>query len=111
MTDELKALIENAEYREVGDYDILMIVPNGIYDGFWGVNGYDNIMLLGKVREEDKWYIVSDKGADVLDIERIGDATFHLDIPSKYGMPTIWFRTPIHIDRTTPISSITGVIR
>lgn len=111
MTKALEELIENAEHREVGDYDILMIVPNGTYDGFWGVNGYDNIMLLGKVREENKWYIISDEGADVLNIERIGHAILNLDIPSVYGMPTIWFRRPIHIDRTTPISSITGVIR
>lgn len=104
MTDELRKLIDNATFRPVGTFDRLMFVSTGIYDGFWGINGYDNILILGGIG--DTWYKVSDYG-DKFDIYKTG-AGFNLDIPTEYGVPCIWFNRPIYIDNTLGVSSVVG---
>ena len=106
MTDALKELRENAPKRRTGTYDKLMFVSNGIYDGFWGVNGYDNILILGWVRETNEWYKVSEYG-DKFDIMRI-ESWFNLDIPSEYGVPCIWFDKPIYINNELGVSNVMG---
>ena len=110
MRKALKEIIDTAEERLVGDFDYLMIVSNGIYDGFWGKNGYDNILILGYVRAEQKWFIVSRYG-DVFSIYYPIMGTFTLDINHKYGVPTIGFGKPIHIDNTDQLSSVIGELR
>ena len=109
MTDKLTQLIEEAPYIHEGIFSSFMIVSNGIYDGFWGVNGYDNILILAKPYKEDKWYIL----ATEVDIFNVYDYTktsvgFSLDIPTEYGVPRIWFYKPIHIDFNIPTSTIIG---
>lgn len=106
MTDQLKYLIENAPPREKGAYDKLMFVSNGIYDGFWGENGYDHILILGWVRKTNKWFKVSEYG-DKFDIFR-ADAWFNLDIPSEYGVPCIWFDRPVYINNELGVSNVVG---
>ena len=108
MKKALKELIAEAPMKEKGTFQQLMFVSNGVYDGFWGKNGYDNIMILGYDAKDKKWYKVSDKG-DVFNI--FGKMkSFNLDIESKYGAPTIWFNNPIHIDNSDGLSTITGKI-
>ena len=104
MTDKLRKLIDNATFRPVGTFDKLMFVSTGKYDGFWGINGYDNILILGRIG--NTWYKVSDYG-DKFDIYKTG-AGFNLDIPTEYGVPCIWFNRPIHIDNTLGVSSVVG---
>lgn len=106
MTDKLRELIDNAPFRPVGTFDKLMFVSTGKYDGFWGVNGYDNILILGWERETDQWYKVSDYG-DKFDIYKTNTG-FNLDIPTEYGVPCIWFNRPIHIDNTLGVSNVVG---
>ena len=106
MIDKLKELIDNAPFRPVGTFDKLMFVSTGIYDGFWGVNGYDNILILGWERETGQWYKVSDYG-DKFDIFKTGEG-FNLDIPTDYGVPCIWFNKPIFIDNTLGVSNVVG---
>lgn len=110
MRKALKEIIDTAEERLVGDFDYLMIVSNGIYDGFWGKNGYDNILILGYVRTEKKWFIISRYG-DVFCMYYPIMGTFTLDINHKYGVPTIGFVKPIHIDNTEQLSSVIGELR
>jgi len=114
MKKALKELIENAPKKTVGTFDALMIISNGVYDGFYGKNGYNNILILGRVRvnEESTWYKVSEYG-DKLDIlsREITHCPFNLDIPTKYGVPVIWFDYPIYIDNSLEISSVLGEIR
>lgn len=106
MTDKLRKLIDNATFRPVGTFDKLMFVSNGTYDGFWGVNGYDHILVLGWERKTNTWYRISAYG-DKFDIYKTG-AGFNLDIPTEYGVPCIWFNRPIYIDNTLGVSSVVG---
>ena len=110
MRKTLKKIIDTAEERSVGYFDTLMFVSNGIYNGFFGKNGYDNILILGYVRAEQKWFIVSRYG-DVFSIYYPIMGTFTLDINHKYGVPTIGFGKPIHIDNTDQLSSVIGELR
>lgn len=106
MTEQLKELIENAPLKTVGVYDKLMFVSNGIYDGFWGANGYDHILVLGWERETNTWYRISAYG-DKFDIYKTNSA-FNLDIPTDYGVPCIWFNKPIYIDNSLGVSNVVG---
>lgn len=108
MTDELKKLIEEAPHIHSGKFATFMIVSNGQYDGFWGVNGYDNILILARPWRKDKWYILSTE-ADVFSVWYC--SSFNLDIPSEYGVPRIWFDKPIEIDYKLKISSVMGYVK
>lgn len=108
MKKKLKELIENSPYRQVGDYDYLMTISNGIYKGFWGKNGYNNILVLGRDWKTLKWYKITDD-VDVLRIENIGRYGLNVEIPTEYGMPCMWFHTPIHIE-DMKISTLSGKI-
>jgi len=104
MTDKLKELIEKATYKPVGDFASLMFVSNGEYDGFFGKNGYDNLLILGC--ENDEWYKISDYGDAFCICTAL--MNFNLDIPSDYGVPRIWFYEPVHIDASFRVSTVIG---
>lgn len=112
MTDELKKLIEEAPHIHSGKFGSFMVVPNGQYDGFWGINGYDNILILARPWREDKWYKLATE-ADVFIVKDLEDRcpTFNLDIPSQYGVPRIWFERPIEIDYRVPTSTVMGYVK
>lgn len=112
MKKALKELIDNAPAISSGDFSAFMFVSNGVYDGFWGKNGYDNIIVLVKLCNDSTWYKLAD-GADKFDIFPMVDSgllmrNFNLDIPSEYGVPRIWFDVPIHIDYRIPTSNVIG---
>lgn len=104
MKKALKELLKNAPVKLIGDFTQFILIPNGKYNGFWGVNGYDNIILLGGT-DDGKWYRISEY-ADVFDLEKIRCCA--VDIPHKYGVPRLFFREPIHVDYSLQISSVTG---
>ena len=104
MTDKLKELIEKATYKPVGDFASLMFVSNGEYDGFWGKNGYDNLLILGY--EKGEWYKISEYGDAFYIFTAL--MNFNLDIPSDYGVPRMWFHKPVHIDASGINSTIIG---
>ena len=90
MTEELKKLIDTAETMTSGEFSSIMVVPNGKYAGFWGENGYDNMLVLGCM--DKVWYKVADCQVDVFEIfeiERV--SSFNMDIPYEYGVPRFWF--------------------
>lgn len=94
MKKALKELIDNAEVKMVGEFRAFLTIPNGIYDGFCGKNGYDNILLLGQSDEDGKWYRI----ADTIDaIHLFYPPSLNWEIPSKYGVPRFWSNTPISI--------------
>lgn len=108
MKKALKELIENTEFKRKGKFSNFIIVSNGVYDGFWGKNGYNNILLLGFDAEDKKYYKITDS-ADVFSIFDFKEIySFSLEIPSEYGVPRIWFTKPVFIDNTVPISTVTG---
>lgn len=104
MTDKLQKLIDSVPFRPVGTFEKLMFVSAGKYDGLWGINGYDNLLILGGIG--DNWYKISDYG-DKFDIYKTG-VGFNLDIPTEYGVPRIWFNKPVYIDNRLGISSVVG---
>ena len=105
MKKALKELLAQVTVKRVGDFSEFMVVPNGVYDGFWGKNGYDNIILLGRSCEDRRWYKISEY-ADVFLAYHL--KSFNIDIPHEYGIPRFWFGEPIHIDYSFQISSISG---
>lgn len=110
MTEQLKELIEHAPIKRQGQFRNFLVVSNGEYDGTWGKNGYDSILLLGFDDDLEKYVKITDY-ADKLDIFKLGEFTnFNLDIPHEYGVPRIWFNRNIYIDNGLDISSICGEV-
>lgn len=105
MKKALKELLEKAPVKLVGDFRCFMVIPNGAYNGFWGRNGYDNIILLALSDDDENWYRISEF-ADVFFVYDIRH--FNVDIPNEYGVPRFWFDQPIHIDYSLPTSGVIG---
>lgn len=103
MTEELEKLIKTAPNISSGTFREFLIVPtNEAYGGFWGKNGYDNILILARLysKGDDTWYKLC-AGADIFyvyDTYKQINCGFNLDIPTEYGVPRIWFNVPIEID-------------
>lgn len=98
MTDAFKELVENAPVRKSGLFNGFMFVSNGIYDGFWGKNGYDNIVVLGQAVEDDAWYKIACE-VDVFIIAfKEPYTSVSIDIPSEFGVPRLFFHKPIQIN-------------
>lgn len=95
MKKALKELIENAEVKRAGEFRAFLTIPNGIYNGFWGKNGYDNILLLGQSAEDGKWYKIADK---IDAIHFFYPPALNWEINSKYGVPSFWSHRPISIE-------------
>ena len=103
MKKALKELIEKAEVKRVGEFYAFLMIPNGIYDGFWGKNGYDNILLLGQSFPDRKWYKIADK---IDAIHFFYPPSLNWEIESKYGVPCCWTNKPISIEYDGFTSSI-----
>lgn len=104
MTDKLKQIIEKATRKNSGTFRTLIFIPNGVYNGFWGPNGYDNIMILGQeLRGSDEWFVISTT-ADVFNCYH--SKSFNVDIPSDLGVPVIFFDEPVQIDNELDGSNV-----
>lgn len=97
MTDKLKEIINNAEHAKEGTfYNEFLIIPTGQkYDGFWGVNGFDKMLILAGHLENDEWAIISDY-SDAFNIINQG-RTINFDVPSKYDCLRIFFDKSIEL--------------
>ena len=108
MKNKLKELIEAAPSIKSGIFDCFLIVPNGKYNGFWGKNGYNNIILLVKKPKDTVWYKICDKCDKFTIFDIIKNATFNLDIPSDYNVVRIWFHKPVRIKYDVETADIFG---
>ena len=114
MKKALKELIENAPVKRTGKFVELMFVSNGKYNGFFGTNGFNKMIVLGRDADEDiTWYkIVTEKDeCDKFDIYsedmRKLDCGFNLDIITMYGAPRIRFTGMFFdIDYSLQLSSL-----
>lgn len=80
MTERLKEIIENAVYKDSGIFNEFLIVPTGAkYDGFWGENGFNKMVLLARQRGEQDFCILTDY-SDSFHLIKIHSVNF--DIPS-----------------------------
>lgn len=114
MTKALKKLIEEAPLIDAGLFNEFLIVSNGEYNGFWGKNGFNNVMVFVTIAgegEEDKWYRLSD-AADKLNVYHMHNkpCSFNLDIPKKYGVPRIWFSKPVEVNYSMKTADIMGYV-
>lgn len=103
MKKALKELIENAEEKRSGDFYAFIMIPNGAYDGFFGKNGYANILLLGQNIRDRKWYKIADK-IDVISFTH--PPTLNWEISLEYGVPCVWSYRTIHIEYNGYTSTI-----
>lgn len=94
MKKALKELIERAAVKREGTFFAFLTIPNGVYEGFYGKNGYDNILLLGQSFADRKWYKIADK---VDAIHFFYPPSLNWEINSNYGVPCFWTNTPIDI--------------
>lgn len=102
MKKALKELIENAEIKRVGEFHAFLTIPNGIYKGFWGKNGFDKILLLGQC-SDGKWYKIAD---EIDAIHFFYPPALNWEISSKYGVTSFWARAPISIKYDGVTSSL-----
>lgn len=113
MKKALKELIENAKpYDSNKSFNRIMFLSDGVYKGFWGKNGYNNILILAQELNSGEWYKITKDGqsCDWFYICSC-NMSFNLDIPKEYGIPSIWFDSPIRIDNSLALSSIQGTIK
>lgn len=105
MTKALKELLENAPIVNEGTFRKLMFISNGMYNGIWGKNGYDNMWVLG-CDMDGKWC----KLGGCIDVFTIyhTNGCLTIDIDHRYKVPAIWFNDAIHINYPLDISSMTG---
>lgn len=87
MKAKLKELIDNAMPFQEGEYNDFLIIPSGkAYDGFWGKNGYDNIIVLGKKKLETEWVRIDVGSTDVFSLSlRNYIGGMHFDISHDLG--------------------------
>lgn len=90
MKKKLKELINNVEEKRSGEFEYLMFVSKGKYKGFWGENGFDNMLILGFDWNDQKWYKIADAQTDIFDIYN-SCGCFKVDIESEFGIPRIYF--------------------
>lgn len=104
MTERLKEIIDNAIPKESGTFNEFLIVPTGEkYDGFWGENVFDKMILLAKKREESEWCILTNY-SDSFHLIYIHSVNF--DIPSDLNCVRVFLDESIEIN--TVASSVMG---
>ena len=108
MTEKLKELIKTAPTIQKGIFQFFLIISNGIYDGIWGENGYNNIIILAQKPKSNVWYKLCENADKFTIFNIVKDEMFNIDIPSDYEVPRIWFKNPIKIDYDIPTSDIFG---
>lgn len=109
MTDKLKEIIENAPVKKAGTFVALMFIPNGEYNGFWGHNGYNNILILGREynrKDGGTWYKIA-TSADVFQMAHYESVS--IDIPTELGVPVLFVPEGIEIDNTLELSKVLAI--
>ena len=104
MTEKLKEIINNAIPKSSGTFNEFLIVTTGAkYDGFWGENGFDKMVLLAKKRGEKDYCILTDY-SDSFHLIDIYSVNF--DIPSDLNCVRVFLDESIEINGVA--SSIIG---
>ena len=114
MKTKLKELIDNAEPFATGKYNVFLLITSGeAYDGFFGKNGFDNIIILARNDKYDepwdeveKWWRLDWGSTDDFTL-LVRDYTSRMafDIPSELGCVRFHIDDPITIN-TCPASSL-----
>lgn len=84
MTKAQKELLANCEpYKDGTPFDTVILIPTGKkYDGFWGENGYNQILVVCLDKETGKYYKCGDTyQVDVVHLENLGN--INIDVPKE----------------------------
>ena len=101
MNKAQKEFIEQAKPYELGKplRSIFLIPAGKLYTGFWGKNGYNNIIIVGwGGRDDDNYYIVNKEyQCDVVNFMSLGSLAqcCNIDVPHKLNCILMGFGKPI----------------
>ena len=112
MNKKLKELIKKAlPYKDEILNGLLIVNSGKLYNGFWGKNGYNNIIVIGhELRKNNtRQYYFLTENSDVVDIENIESC--HIDIDHDLGCVGVWFCKPIKAWSILSACSLEGVNR
>lgn len=97
---------ENLRAYEGESYCEFLIIPKEKkYDGFWGENGYNEILILAGSLDKHEWKIVS-SDSDVLNLMNLKNANF--DVPTDYECLRLFFVHSVEITSTLSACMLCG---
>lgn len=97
MTEKLKDIIKNAKAKDKGEFQEFLIIPTDeIYDGFWGKNGFNEMIVLAGDLRENKWFKIS-CGSDAFRLQSLMYNGIGFDVPSDLGCIRIFLDKPVSI--------------
>lgn len=111
MTKLVKSIIEKCMKENLRAYEgesyceFLIIPKEKKYDGFWGENGYNEILILTGSLDKHEWKIVS-SDSDVLNLMDLKNANF--DVPTDYECLRLFFGHPVKITSTLSACMLCG---
>ena len=101
MTKKEKALIDRAiEYDGSPLHGLYIISAHKLYKGFWGKNGYNEMIILGyRIENHDEiiYHFNLNYPKDV--IQCFKDIQFSIDIPKEYDCIRFCFRDKLVVDK------------
>lgn len=104
-----KCVKENLFAHEGETYSEFLIIPKEKkYGGFWGENGYNEILILAGSLNKHEWKIVS-SDSDVLNLMHLENANF--DVPTDYECLRLFFGHPVKIESTLSACMLCGEIK
>lgn len=103
MNKAQKELIEKAiKYNGEPITSLYIISKDRLYDGFWGKNGYNEIVVIAYSRATDQYFKWDSYPRDVINI--LKEMQFSIDIPNKLNCVRLFFHKPITL-KTDQLSS------
>ena len=103
MKKSVKELMSRAVPRKSEKFsDIYIIDSEKKYDGFWGKNGYNNIIVLGRANVQSEELELITEHSDVINIMQTSWSV-NIDISSKNGVVHLWADKPLTI--SAPVNS------
>lgn len=117
ITKEMESIIREAiwvdqltqeELSKVFIQSVYIINTEQAYNGFWGANGYNNIMLVG-YSSDDKYYVLSDKQCDVVHLWKTNSPYISIDIPEDFNCIRIFgFSQPLMLANSCSSATLTS---
>ena len=108
MKKALKELIENSPDKHLGVFTSFIFIPDGLYKGFWGENGYDNMIVLGFEKQLKMWCRITGENCQLDLMTIVRPKAFNIHFKHELGVPEVWFDQPIMINHELQTSMIMG---
>lgn len=76
--------------------ELFIIDSEKAYDGFWGRNGYNKIVLIGRPPNGEEYELITDYSDAIVFSQSCSGCT--IDIPNSTGIVRLWWDKPIEIE-------------